>query len=269
MSTNYTIQSGDNLWNICKKHFKLNNNTDIAKKVKEVAKTNNISNPNLIFAGHELKLEAAMDVVEKSTQTVQAENVNNAQGSTPVTKKEGAEMGENYHNWAFNKDSYEKTWDYIAHDSKGDAPVKDFDFLGIDMTKVPAEKKAQTYTDGVLKFAQSSILNTNTDNDSTTLTFDEFFAEEKQDAQTLGIENLKEENVRKAFDNMDLDGNGKIDVKERAAVIAYLDMDDQNGGKIDGKITHKSAVVTNFENTKIAEKLKEMYAFLFNQPKTE
>ena len=70
MGQSYTIKAGDNLWNICKKQFKLTNNTDIAKKVNEIAKNNGISNPNLIFAGKELKLDGAMDtVVKQNTQT--------------------------------------------------------------------------------------------------------------------------------------------------------------------------------------------------------
>ena len=54
---NYEIKSGDCLWNIIKTHF--NNtlsNSEISKKVKELASANNISNPNLIYAGEELDL---------------------------------------------------------------------------------------------------------------------------------------------------------------------------------------------------------------------
>lgn len=61
----YTVKSGDNLWNICKKQFKLSSNAEIAKKVNEVAKNNGISNPNLIFAGKSLKIGDAMDTIEK------------------------------------------------------------------------------------------------------------------------------------------------------------------------------------------------------------
>lgn len=62
----YTVKSGDNLWNICKKQFKLSSNAEIAKKVNEVAKNNGISNPNLIFAGKSLKIGDAMDTIEKT-----------------------------------------------------------------------------------------------------------------------------------------------------------------------------------------------------------
>lgn len=46
----YTVKKGDNLWTICKKE--LGN----ALKYKEVAKKNNIKNPNLIYPGQVLKL---------------------------------------------------------------------------------------------------------------------------------------------------------------------------------------------------------------------
>ncbi len=54
--SSYTIKSGDNLWNICKRQFGLTNSADIAKKVKEVAGYNNIKNANFIKAGQEIKL---------------------------------------------------------------------------------------------------------------------------------------------------------------------------------------------------------------------
>ena len=54
---NYEIKSGDCLWNIIKNHFKNTlSDSEIGKKVKELAKANNISNPNLIYAGEELDL---------------------------------------------------------------------------------------------------------------------------------------------------------------------------------------------------------------------
>lgn len=54
---NYEIKSGDCLWNITKNHFKDTlSDSEIAQKVNELAKANNISNPDLIYAGKELDL---------------------------------------------------------------------------------------------------------------------------------------------------------------------------------------------------------------------
>ena len=52
----YTVQSGDNLWNIVKDFYNLSDNSDIATKVDEIATYNNIKNPNIIYAGQILKM---------------------------------------------------------------------------------------------------------------------------------------------------------------------------------------------------------------------
>ena len=54
--TEYTVQSGDNLWNIVKDFYNLSDNSDIATKVDEIATYNNIENPNIIYAGQILKM---------------------------------------------------------------------------------------------------------------------------------------------------------------------------------------------------------------------
>ena len=46
----YTVKKGDSLWNIAKKE--LGNGT----KYKEIAKINNLANPNLIYPGQVLRL---------------------------------------------------------------------------------------------------------------------------------------------------------------------------------------------------------------------
>ena len=54
--TEYTVQSGDNLWNIVKDFYNLTDNSDIATKVDEIATYNNIENPSIIYAGQILKM---------------------------------------------------------------------------------------------------------------------------------------------------------------------------------------------------------------------
>ena len=48
--TIYTVKKGDCLWNICKKHY------GSGSKYKEVAKANNIKNPDLIYPGQKIRL---------------------------------------------------------------------------------------------------------------------------------------------------------------------------------------------------------------------
>lgn len=47
----YTVVKGDNLWSICKKYL------GDGSKYKEIAKLNNISNPNLIYPGQVIRFE--------------------------------------------------------------------------------------------------------------------------------------------------------------------------------------------------------------------
>ena len=60
--TSYTIKSGENLWNIVKSQYKLSNNTEIANKVNEIAKANNIKNANMIFAGQKINLDMGLTI---------------------------------------------------------------------------------------------------------------------------------------------------------------------------------------------------------------
>lgn len=52
----YTVQSGDNLWNIVSNYYGYNNDTDIANKVVEIAQYNSIEKPETIYAGQILKM---------------------------------------------------------------------------------------------------------------------------------------------------------------------------------------------------------------------
>lgn len=52
----YTVQSGDNLWNIVREHYNLSDDTDISTMVVALAHYNNIENPSLIYAGQILKM---------------------------------------------------------------------------------------------------------------------------------------------------------------------------------------------------------------------
>ena len=54
--TEYTVQSGDNLWNIVKDFYNLSDNSAIATKVDEIATYNDIENPDIIYAGQILKM---------------------------------------------------------------------------------------------------------------------------------------------------------------------------------------------------------------------
>lgn len=50
-ANSYTVQAGDNLWQIVARRYQLDDNSEIYRKEKEIAELNNIDNPNLIYAG--------------------------------------------------------------------------------------------------------------------------------------------------------------------------------------------------------------------------
>ena len=54
--TEYTVQSGDNLWNIVKDFYNLTDNSTISTKIDEITAYNNIENPSIIYAGQILKM---------------------------------------------------------------------------------------------------------------------------------------------------------------------------------------------------------------------
>lgn len=47
----YTVQAGDNLWQIVARRYQLDDNSEIYKKEMEIAELNDIDDPSLIYAG--------------------------------------------------------------------------------------------------------------------------------------------------------------------------------------------------------------------------
>ena len=47
----YTVQAGDNLWQIVARRYQLDDNAEIYRKEMEIAELNNIDDPSLIYAG--------------------------------------------------------------------------------------------------------------------------------------------------------------------------------------------------------------------------
>ena len=74
MTNYYKVRSGDTLWKICKTEYGLTSNVDIANKVNEISKQNNLRSPNSIFVGQTICLTESSSDLKK---------VNNCVLSTP------------------------------------------------------------------------------------------------------------------------------------------------------------------------------------------
>ncbi|MDR1168899.1 MAG: LysM peptidoglycan-binding domain-containing protein [Heliobacteriaceae bacterium] len=81
--SDYTVASGNNLWNICKKHYNLKTNAEIAAKVKEVAAANKITDPNKISVGQTLSLPDAIAVLNNA-QNSQSTSSQSSDKQQPV-----------------------------------------------------------------------------------------------------------------------------------------------------------------------------------------
>lgn len=238
MATNYTIQSGDTLWGICKKYFKLTNNADIANKVKEVANNNNISNVDLIFAGKTLELGSAMDTVELTGS--------NAPAATNPIKP--AERG---------TDDVVLTQAQKAADERIEnikiETYEDLDKLAASSVNLfSAAIKTEIQMDKAYREYSQRLLNNYYDiNKDGTVTTDEFADIERQGAQKaveiqfnkLGFE-IPDENAVIAqrsgnlfAANLDINADGIISAEELAFFNEQADLMD---GKQDGVIKNSA-----------------------------
>lgn len=52
----YTIKSGDNLWNIVRNNYKCENNSEINDRIKQIIQDNDLGDGNLIFKGQQISL---------------------------------------------------------------------------------------------------------------------------------------------------------------------------------------------------------------------
>lgn len=229
--SNYTIKSGDNLWNIIKSQLKLNNNTEIANKVKEVAKANGISNPNLIFAGKKIELGGAMDTLEKTTPaetpvpTTETKTNNPTAVTNPVTqpventKTYSAEITKAVDDKVKSMDI--KTYDDLLKLSDSKVSI----FSGA--TQTDAQKK-QAYED----YSEKLLLQHYDLNKDGKVTEEEFAKIEEEDSsKVLTIQSIKIDERAKslATENPDLmelydkDKDGKISEKEYTEGLKTLD----------------------------------------------
>lgn len=267
--SNVTVQKGNTLWGIVKKEFNLTNNTDIAKKVKELAKANNLKNGgNSIFVGQTISFE------DKKAASGEQQPATNAVATNPVTKQDPVNpvqtpavetIGTKFDDWTMK----------IA---KGEKPEA-FDFVGSDFLKDITENKGQNagtiYKNGALNFAKSYInlydkMGINNDGK---IDFNEFKAKEIADAKKAYPDMdipYDEEVSKKGFTLIDQNDDGFIDEQEEAAAIAVIDKNPktrENNGKIsiDEFVDTSKALANDSLKETMQAGLKEAYAMFFGK----
>lgn len=228
----YTVRSGDNLWNICKREFKLTNNTDIANKVNEVIKANGITKPELLQVGQKIKIDFTQSSTEQKKYSEEVNkavadkiNYNNIQTYSDIERLENSSISifgsntiaDGTQNQAYNDFSEKYLLD--CYDINNDGTVTEEEFAQVEQR----------------------------DNENLKKVMNEFLDQQSisMDGQALELP----EEVMQAINapantsanlfaqNLDFNDNGKIDVEEFAF---FNKMADGLDGQYDGVITSDS-----------------------------
>ena len=170
-------------------------------------------------------------------------------------------IGMNYSNWVANKQNY---YNALAG--------KDTKFKYAELDGVPKKEQFATVQKALLELAKSRIEQFDANKNGAT-DFDEYLKEQSaQYEQMFGesvdigsIPEMKNE-LKKIFDTLDLNKDGKIDAKETATLTAYTDGYDGDG-KINGELSYVSMMqmAEAYKNPSFTGILKAWQNFLFPQ----
>lgn len=154
-----------------------------------------------------------------------------------------------------------------------------FSFAGNDIENIKSKKKPpkkgaleKVYIKDLLKLSRDTIANEDTNHDGVA-SYEEFKAKEladlKKSGQAQGLDEATiEEVTRRSFNAIDLNGDGKIDEKEQAAVYAAMDADSKSNG-MDGNISQRGYMGTSMamgdpeQSKEVQKKFQAYYNFLF------
>jgi len=268
---NYSVKKGDNLWTIIKNQYGLTNSKDIANKVNEVAKANNISNPNSIFAGEKINMADLLPEVvitaaapnNKKTDVTKSAEVDLSKSQTEVPEsviKEPKPVAEKtvdkpQKEFKFDEWAIKCAESITDIDSKTGEPiygneVKAFDMAGEefvnDLKNNEGKNAGEIYKKQALATSKEEIGFYDKDKDGQIspeeqVKYDIAEAETKFGKFDAGMtEQLKSTSLR-ANVFMDLDKSGKVDEKEFAAFMYAMDANNEK--KIaNGKITREEYV---------------------------
>lgn len=214
----YSIKSGDTLWNIAKQQYNLTSDRDIQAKIAEIAKENNITDINTIISGNSITLPG-LDSSQNTSGSIFSDwansnnNYNNflnggkvddfqmfdyqSLGSTPEAR--GEKYGQEIEKFAQN---------YInQYDSNGDKSLDFNEFVNMqmesfeDMFGESPDLNNELLTMFGEQFSQLSSINN-----------DEKYIDEYGLKSLLGLN--QNADVDKYINKYDTDGDGKLSFEE-------------------------------------------------------
>ena len=250
----YTINKGDCMWNIVKAQYgdNVKTNADILKAVNKLAEINNISDPNLIYAGNTLNIPSYDSIFGTETDASETKADDTAE---PLNKEEekavSTSMYEDFSNWI--KDSYNK----LTGNKRDELEM--YDYVESDISK-DDEAFEEPLIEGAKNLAQSNLEASDGDKDGV-LNYDEYLQQEaslynelfpndayKFDDQTgelmtkdyetgeYKIDSYANQFMQDNFTALDVDESGSLDENELAAYYMAMDASDSTKGYVDGKI---------------------------------
>lgn len=288
----YNIKSGDTLWSIVKNQFKLTNNTEIANKVNEVAKANNITNPNSIFAGKTLELA---DTTPAPTSAQVTSESPASKTSTSEVQEAKTETPKDINTWANTEVASSMGLDandnpiftkepnpFELTDEKGKKALVDMNTLMDEhstdqeaMERVNSEVKS-TYIADLKKKAQFDIAkNYNKDGDGI-MSEDEYVNNELETAKTMISEddpnpsetlNSMRTSAKMNFIRMNIDtedGKNGVTVDEYATHLLAMDANNKSG-KLDGEITGEEYQNSDYTFASTPEEMNSERNFLIRK----
>lgn len=236
---NYSIASGDCLYSIVSSKYgdKIKSEDDMWKAIDSIAELNNISDPNLIYAGDTIKLPDYDSIFSQKTSNEE---------QTTSNKDDKVDQ-EDFDNWM--KTGVSK------YNGDDEYDVEDFEILKTDIS-YQDQAFVEPYKDAVSSLADSSVKSYDNDDDGF-INYQEYVKKEVNDYNDNFNENIQLDdsgNVTNAnpafnqffFDNfnmLDANKDGKLGKAEIASLYAALDGYDSKDGSVDGKIKFNSMSV--------------------------
>lgn len=242
----YTIQSGDTLWKIAQEQCGATG-SDIQKTINEIAKLNNIANPDLIFTGNSLKLpgdtfQASATQTDAAQPAAQAAVTLDATGDAKGADTNGdfqqtnSKLFEEFESWrksyAQAMQNYEDTQDQSALD----AALSSIGGQSFDFNKDGSrEENLKNIANGMFEALHE---------DEEGVTFDQFLDWYKEGITKSELSILEDnlERFEKDFKRIDKNGNGVLDANE---IKNMFDAFDKMDNTIDGMISNKEITDPN------------------------